>query len=72
MTQSIIPRAILMAVALGLLFRVSTFAAENDPAAFPGAEGFGAVTKGGRGGRVIQVNNLLAKGKGSLHAACAA
>jgi pectate lyase len=38
--------------------------------AFPGAEGFGAVAKGGRGGRVIRVTNLDADGPGSLTAAC--
>ena len=38
--------------------------------AFPGAEGFGAVAKGGRGGRVIKVTNLQADGPGSLQAAC--
>jgi len=40
--------------------------------AFPGAEGFGAVSKGGRGGRVIKVTNLNPKGPGSLQAACEA
>ncbi|MFO7898951.1 MAG: HEAT repeat domain-containing protein, partial [Planctomycetota bacterium] len=34
--------------------------------AFPGAEGFGAVSVGGRGGRVIKVTNLKPKGPGSL------
>ena len=39
--------------------------------AFPGAEGWGAVSKVGRGGRVIKVTNLNASGPGSLAEACA-
>jgi len=39
--------------------------------AFPGAEGYGAASKGGRGGRVIKVTNLNPKGPGSLQWACA-
>lgn len=41
-------------------------------AAFPGAEGFGSMTSGGRGGRVIEVINLNASGPGSFREACEA
>lgn len=55
----------------------SSFAAEaasdaGQLKAFPGAEGWGAASRGGRGGRVIKVTNLNASGPGSLAEACSA
>ena len=46
-------------------------AAEPLPA-FPGAEGAGSTTPGGRGGRVLFVTTLADSGPGSFRAACEA
>lgn len=63
---------------LGLLLLPPLLAFAADPApttslpAFPGAEGFGSDTPGGRGGRVILVTTLVDSGPGSFRAACEA
>jgi pectate lyase len=61
-------------VLIGLLCRAEGFIARPAPVipAFPGAEGFGATTPGGRGGKMIAVTNLSDDGPGSFRAACEA
>src|SRR4029079_9903933 len=53
-----------------LLLATLVAAAAGSLPAFPGAEGFGATTPGGRSGRILFVTNLEDKGPGSLRAAC--
>jgi hypothetical protein len=62
---------LLILATLLLLGSFQSIASDQPLPAFPGAEGFGAVSVGGRHGKVIRVTNLNADGPGSLQAAAA-
>jgi pectate lyase len=58
-----------MISAILLALAAASPAVPNEILAFPGAEGAGRLSAGGRGGRVIRVTNLEDGGPGSLRAA---
>ena len=65
-------KIIIVAVSTGFLILSTITTLAQELPAFPGAEGFGSKTPGGRGGRIIEVTTLEASGPGSLREACQA
>jgi pectate lyase len=61
-----------MVVAVVAVAAAGVVAADKPLPVFPGAEGWGCDTPGGRGGKVMIVTNLNPDGPGSLQEACAA
>jgi pectate lyase len=65
-------RLLCLAGIVGMFVTAVALAGDHSLPVFPGAEGWGCDTPGGRGGKVFVVTNLNPDGPGSLQEACAA
>jgi pectate lyase len=72
MSDSLVKKALRYSLMLTGIWLVNGTELKAQTIAFPGAEGFGQYTAGGRGGKVIVVNTLDDDGAGSLRKAVTA